>query len=128
VSGAAIAAEIAAALGEVGDETGAGSLEAIISRRGALDESTTPPTRGPDQTFTFTAMISQFTTKELASGNVQSGDTKFILAEGPTDPRNDDSIIVGDTEYEIEAVDRVAPGGVTLMWKVHARGGTPVEG
>ncbi|GGX63252.1 hypothetical protein GCM10007385_35480 [Tateyamaria omphalii] len=128
MSGAAIAAEIAAALGEVGDETGAGKLEATISRRGVLDESTTPPTLGPDQTFTFTAMISQFTTKELASGNVQSGDTKFILSEGETDPRNDDSIIVDNIEYEIEGVDRVAPGGVTLMWKVHARGGRPVTG
>ena len=97
--------------------TAGAKLEALIVRPGVLDESTAPPT--------FIAMLSQFSFAERQDGNVVACDVKFLLESGPVEPRNDDKIKVSGVLYEIEKLEAVAPGGVPLMWKVHARGGVP---
>lgn len=123
MSGASIAAEIAAGLAEVGQETGRGKLTAIMIRPGASTPGTYPPVRAADAQFTFTAMVTQFDRNEMASGTVEAGDVKFLLDQGPTTPTTGDKIEVSGIRYAIVAVTAVAPGGVTLMWKIHARGG-----
>ncbi|MEL6170487.1 MAG: hypothetical protein AAFN44_03455 [Pseudomonadota bacterium] len=105
--------------------TAGAKLEALIVRPGVLDESTAPPTIGPSTAFTFVAIQTQFTFAERQDGNVESGDVKFLLESGPVEPRNDDKIKVSGILYEIEGLKAVAPGGVPLMWTVHARGGVP---
>lgn len=125
MSASEIAAEVAGALKEVGLETGNGPLQALIVRPGVLDESTAPPTIGASTAFIFTAMQTEFSFAERQGGNVQSGDVKLLLEAGPVEPRNDDKIKADGILYEIERLDAVSPGGVSLMWKVHARGGVP---
>ena len=122
---AAIQARIKKGLARAAVRTGQGKLEALIVRPGVLDESTAPPTIGASTAFTFIAMQSQFTFAERQDGNVEAGDVKFLLESGPVEPRNDDKIKVSGMLYEIEKLEAVAPGGVPLMWKVHARGGVP---
>ncbi|MEO1398730.1 MAG: hypothetical protein AAFU56_07690 [Pseudomonadota bacterium] len=122
---AAIQARIKKGLERGAIRTSDKKLEALIVRPGVLDESTAPPTLGATTAFIFTALQSQFSFVERQGGNVQSGDVKILLESGPVEPRNDDKIKVSGTLYEIEQLDAVAPGGVPLMWKVHARGGVP---
>ena len=122
-AGNAIAAEIAAGLADVGRDTGSGKLTATLIRPGAAIPDTYPPVRGADTTFDFTAMVTQFDRNELASGNVEAGDVKYLLEQGSTTPTTGDKIAVGGVRYAIEGVTSVAPGGVTLMWKILARGG-----
>lgn len=123
MSGAAIAAKVAAGLARAGERTGTGKLEALIIRPGAAAPGVYPIVRGPDQTFTFAAMITQFDRNELASGNVEEGDVKFLLEAGTTDPKTGDSIRVDGMVHQIKQVTAIKPGGVVTMWKVHAEGG-----
>ncbi|MEM6499477.1 MAG: hypothetical protein AAF709_22480, partial [Pseudomonadota bacterium] len=109
MSGADIAADIAEALAEVGEETGLGKLTALIIRDGIQDDNTTPPTPGEPTAFPFTAMQSKFSFMEMQSGNVESGDVKFLLEAGQIEPQNDDKIKVAGILYEIEGIERVAP-------------------
>ena len=126
MSGAEIAAEVAAALAEVGDETGDGPLLALIIRPGAItDETVYPPVKAGDTGTLFTAMIGRWEHRELASGNVKTGDIKVILETGEFEPTPDHKIRLNGRRYDIVDVMNVAPAGETLMWKVQARGGVP---
>lgn len=125
MSSAAIQAKIKAGLARAGRRTGTGELKAVIIREQEPDLNTAPPTPGEPTAFPFTAMQSKFSFMEMQSGNVESGDVKFLLEAGQIEPQNDDKIKVAGILYEIEGIERVAPGGVPLMWKIHARGGVP---
>lgn len=97
----------------------------LLIRRGALDESTYPPTNGPNAEFTFNAVQTGLDFKDTQSGNTEVGDLKFLVATGETVPTTDDEIKVNNARYTIVSVDRVAPATDVLVWKIIARGGVP---
>ncbi|MEL7299369.1 MAG: hypothetical protein AAFM92_03205 [Pseudomonadota bacterium] len=123
MSGAAIQSKVRAGLERVAQRAGTGDFTVLLIRQQDPDLTTTPPTKGAQVAYTFTGMQTRFSFAEQQAGNVQAGDVKFLLAVGTTEPRNSDKIKVNGVRYEIEAFEAVAPGGVPLMWKIHARGG-----
>lgn len=100
-------------------------MDVLLIRRGSVDETTSPPTTGPDTGFAFRGVQTQLDEMDTREGNTQIGDIKFLLSVGDTAPTKDDKIRALNTRYSIVHVERVAPAGDVLLWKVIARGGVP---
>jgi len=122
MSGAVIAAEIKAALGEAGEATGSGKLTFTITRPGTIDESTYPPTHGTPETFTFTGIIGAYSDRDRAGTNIREGEVRLTLDAGNTEIQNDDTLVAAGRTYHIEAIAAMRVGGVVLMWKIRAKG------
>lgn len=96
---------------------------ATLMRPGAVDESTSPPTRGADTSFEFSVLPTRPGFADTVSGNTQNGDMPLILAIGDTEPTTDDKIKVGGLIYSIESVKQIRVQAGIAAWKVIARGG-----
>lgn len=124
MTGAAIAAEVSAALDEVGQQVGDGAAFIVeIIRQEPPDESTSPPTPGGPQRYPFKAMQTKFSFMELSEGNTESGDVKLILEVGEIVPSTDDRIAFGGKRYSCASVDPKENAGVPYFYYVTARGG-----
>lgn len=97
----------------------------VILIQAEIHETTYPMPTPSQSAYEFTAVQTKLDMRDYQSGNVQNGDIKLLLATGPTEPSGDDKVIADGLIYSIISVDRVAPAGVPLLWKVIARGGTP---
>lgn len=123
MSGATIAAEVAAGIAEAGAETGSGSaLTGSILRVSGAVESTYPPTLGTETAYACTLMLSNYRASDRDGTNITARDVKALIApDAATDPRNGDRLTVGNETYSIVNVEAVKPGGVVLMWKCQVR-------
>ena len=125
MSGADIAAEVAAAIGEAGAETGNGSpLTGQIVRTIGADESTYPPTPGSATPYACTLLLSAYSVRERAMAHIGESDVKAMISpDVETDPRIGDDLTVGGKIYSIINVETVQPGGDVLLWKCQVRSG-----
>jgi hypothetical protein len=134
MTGTGIAAEVAAGIAQASAELsadGATPLTATITRPGAIDNTTVPPTKGPDTTYTATAIVSQYSARDRDGTQITARDVKVMLAVpladgsgNQTEPRNGDTLAISDGRtYHVENVMPLQPGGVVLYWECQARMG-----
>lgn len=81
------------------------------------------PQPAADTEQAITAVQTAWTKEEMARGNVEVGDVSFIASpEGvATDPSLAQRLTISGTEYQVIGIKPLAPGPVTMFWKVHAR-------
>lgn len=122
MSGAEIAAEVAAGIAEAGTETGAGPRAGTIIRTSGADETTYPPTAGTDAEYACTLVLTNYSARDRDGTQVTARDVKALIApDAETDPRNGDRLEVSGRTFHLVNVDAVQPGGVVLMWRCQAR-------
>ena len=139
MSGISIAAEVAAAVREVGQSTGTGPLLALLKKPGAtLPDPVSPPQNpftdpnadpDPDPPAPPTApapvpvgiMLDTFSKRHHDKWEVRATDLLVMMeATGPV-PTQGDTLGVSGLDYAILAVDTLAPGGVALMYECQCR-------
>lgn len=118
MSGAGIAAEIAAALREAGSAVGNGPLLATIKRAGLPTGPEWNPTPGTPVEFTVTVVESSSFVKD-ASGTLTGEVIRKLMVEaGVTVPLKGDTINLRGVDHTVDSVRTVAPGGVDLLYEV----------
>ena len=132
MSGAEIAAQVAAAMGEAGAETGNGEpLIAYMIRSTGAVETVYPPVPGEDVSYSTTALVSNYSARDRDGTQITARDVKLMLAvpladsEGnETEPKNGDTIALSDARVlHVVDVKSLQPGGVVLYWVCQARSG-----
>lgn len=121
MSGASIAAEIKAALIEVGEEIGAGEQIGTLVRPGVNIGEPDEPVFGPDDEFNFTVLVTKFSDRERKDTAILKTDTKIICSIGETVPAVPDVMRVLGVDYKIYGVDPSRPAGVDLVYRIWAR-------
>lgn len=97
--------------------------DAVFTRSGVPDESSYPPVVGFGTNFSCRAVQSNFKDGDKDGANVRDGDIKLLVStEGGFEPENGDDVSWGDRDYSVEYVERIAPAGKVLLFKVRARG------
>ncbi|MBA86130.1 MAG: hypothetical protein CML69_15565 [Rhodobacteraceae bacterium] len=134
MSGADIAAEIAEALSEAGEAVGQGEYIATLTRKGT--ESASDPNAGTPWGDAATGNEPEPDTYDVTildegSKTRHNRDDKGVLvprtarvltiaATGEA-PQMGDVITLADGKHEIASVNRVAPGGVALLFEVELK-------
>lgn len=120
MSGAQIAAEVAAALAEAGAATGNGPLVGFMS----APEMGGNPWDGPDISpipVAVTVILDEWTSAEMKDLQILTSDKKVLVdATGPA-PVTGGTLTINGKAHRIERVMPLAPGGEALMYTVHAR-------
>jgi hypothetical protein len=120
VSGAAILAEVAAALREAGRDTGNGTLTATIAPAVLAGNPWDVPS-APPASVEVAVILDQFRRTEIDGARILSGDKKVLCEAGQIVPKVGDSITINGQAHRIEQVWPLAPGGVDLMYTLQAR-------
>lgn len=125
MSGAQIAAEISAALLEVGQEVGAGEFEVTILR--VATPPATPwdtPAGDPDE-YGLRAMVSAYKQGQVDGTLIKAGDVKVFLDATGITPSTSDRVSIATGpfagEYAILSVSPAAYSGVALYYNLHCR-------
>lgn len=87
------------------------------------------PTPGPPVDHPCTVVVVEWETKELETNRVLANDLKLLVAKGELaiDPDPSHKLVVGGVEHTIVGpesglgVRTVAPGGVTVFYKLQVR-------
>lgn len=120
MSGAAILAEVAAALREAGTDTGNGPLVAQITPAvlagNPWDVPGTPPAH-----VDVVVILDQFRRTEIDGARILSGDKKVLCEAGVIVPKAGDGITINSSVHRIEQVWPLAPAGVAVMYTLQAR-------
>lgn len=108
------AAEIAAALGDVGH---AGTL----IRRGAPTGPSYDPTPGPDERVPVKLLGDTLALGLIDGTAIQAGDRREMMAAEGTTPTPADRMEIGATTYAIVRAEPFAPGGVAVYFDLILR-------
>ena len=122
-NGSDIAAEIAAALGDVGTDTGSGALVATVKRL-QTDSAVNPwePISEVDPTeYEINVIRDSWTRSELNGTSILATDLKLMAAAGTVVPSIADTLTLGNETYNIMSVMPEAVGGVDLFYIIQAR-------
>lgn len=125
MSGAAIAAKVAAGLARAGERAGSGgAFTATLYRPGSETGDAHNPTRGSWTSETITVVASDYREREIDGERVQADDRRFLVSTDGISaaPAIGDGLVLGSDGYLVVNVMPVAPGGVPLMWKIQVRG------
>lgn len=109
----AIAAEVAAALADVG-------FTATLTRLGPTTGPEWAPVPGTPQTFTVTLMQDTITLGMIDGSTVRAGDNLVMMAANGVVPTTADTITLGSV-MQVIRVEPFAPGGVDLFYEVLLR-------
>jgi hypothetical protein len=118
MTGTTIAAEIAAALREVGRDTGAGELIATITRQGAATGPAWEPVYGAPVTYDVAVMDTMVRVKDAAGTLIGEPMRVLLIEAGVVVPLKGDAITIRGVQHYVDTVQTVAPGGVDLLYKV----------
>jgi hypothetical protein len=121
MSGEAIAAEVKAALAEVGEAVGSGPLLGTIKRKGANSGTSYAPIFADDIAYSFNVTLGKFSAREREKTAVLETDTKITSSIGVVVPAVSDTIEILGVEYQIYGVDPLNIGGTDILYKIWAR-------
>lgn len=123
MSGADIAAEVAAGIKDAAKETGNGiALAGTILRTTGADETTYPPTKGTETEYACNVVLATYSARDRDGTQITARDVRALISpDAEADPRNGDRLRVGGETFDVVNVDAVKPGGVVLMWKAQLR-------
>lgn len=128
MSGAEIAQEVLEGMLEAQEATGPAS-QAVILRQGADTGDAWNPAPGDDAPFDCTVIEAKFSQGDMARTLLADCDKKFLVAAADLaiEPGEQDELRVGSRRNEIMAVERIAPAGVPLLWKLYVKDVGPFE-
>jgi len=122
MSGASIAAEIEAALGEVARDVGSGTFVVTL-----VEPSTGPTTPWsgtsvtPGASHEVPAMIGQFNRNMIDGTLIRATDKRVMIAGTAPKPLTSWTVTIAGRVHAIVSVDEIAPSGVALYYEVQAR-------
>jgi len=122
-NGSDIAAEIAAALAEVGTDTGTGPLVATVTRAPADSPVNPWDAAAEDEPTEYSINVIRDAWKfgEVNGTSILATDLKLMAAAGTVVPKPKDKITVSGEVYNIMDVMPEAVGGVDLYYIIQAR-------
>lgn len=122
MSGASIAAEVAAALREVATEVGDGAFTVTLLRP---PEMPTNPwdtgNYGEPEEIELPAMVTMYPQRLIDGTLIQAFDRKVMIAATDTKPTTADTLDIRGEVYRILNVSETAPSGVALYYECQAR-------
>jgi hypothetical protein len=121
MSGASIAAEVAAAIREVGRDTGAGALVATLIRPAVQPVNPWDTPAGAPSMIPVAVMVERFAQALVDGTLIRAEDRKVMMEATGTTPTTADRLKIGTDEYAILSVMPEAPGGVALYFSLHCR-------
>ena len=127
MSGADIAAEVAAAIREVGADVGAGALIASLIRPAAQPQNPWDAPAGEPTTYNLPVMDEGIKLRHDAGTLVQRRAHMLMVPALGIVPLTSDRINLRGREYAVLAVDTLAPGGVDRYYEVEIGGGVEAE-
>jgi hypothetical protein len=118
MSGAAIAAEVAAALAEAGAAVGDGALGAVIKRQG--DWSGPDWDRVPGEIVEYPVTVLDFNINVKDAAGTLTGEIRrrLLVEAAGVVPEKGDIITLRGVDHTVDTVETLAPGGVDLLYKV----------
>lgn len=121
MSGASIAAEVAAALQEVATEVGDGEFLVTLTQ-----DSGEPANPWDTDTSTETetelfALVQSYSANLIDGTLIRAGDKKVMLPATDPKPTTADTLTILGKEYAIISVGTLMPSGVALFHTVQAR-------
>jgi len=122
-NGSDIAAEIAGALADVGNDTGTGPLIATVTRP-PVDSPVNPwdePGEDEPTTYDLTVIRDSWRFGEVDGTKILMSDLKLMAQAGVTVPTTDDTLTLQGVTYRIMDVQPEAVGGVDLFYIIQAR-------
>ncbi len=122
MSGEDIAAEVSAALAEVGQEVGSGvAYVATLVKPQFKRKPWDADPGGPSET-TLNIMVSEYDKKHIDGTRIRVGDKLLVVESIGVVPEPGDYIVIDETEqYSVIDVDTLAPGGVDILYEVQGR-------
>ena len=116
--GTAFANRVERILTRAGENFGSGKLTGTLRRVTQRRGPGYFPTGETSGEWTFVGLLDSFTTEERASGLVQDGDLKLLIAPTSIDtvPVSGDKVVLSGTEYRVKNVDIVRPASVDLLY------------
>jgi hypothetical protein len=128
MSGAAIAAEVAAALREVANDVGEGEFLVKLLRPSILPENPWDFGAGEDSSgaypfdeFDLPALVSYFPQSMIDGTLIQVGDRRVMVSARGPKPTTADRLVIGAVTYRIISVRETGPSGVALYYVCQAR-------
>jgi hypothetical protein len=83
--------------------------------KGAYDKATATFGAGSTTNYAVTVVVSDYDVTEIDGTLVQRGDKQIIMGGAEQAPTLNDKITSGGVEYEIIAVNPIAPDGATVV-------------
>lgn len=111
---AAIAAEVAGAIGDVG-------YTATLLRRGAPTGPEWEPVPGPDTRHTVKLLGDTIALGLIGGTAINAGDRRELMAAETIAPTPADRMQIGSTVYAIIRAEPYAPGGAALFYDLILR-------
>jgi len=121
MSGADIAAEVAAALREVGRETGAGEFIATLIRPASQPVNPWDTPAGPPTEHPVAVMVEQYAQNLIDGTHIRAEDRRVMMEAAGITPTTADRLQIGGDEYAILSAMPEAPGGVALYFVCQCR-------
>lgn len=123
MSGADIAAEVAAALREAGAEVGTGSPLIATLTKTPRRQNPGDPDPGPPVNHSVAVLISEYDRRHVDGTQIQAQDRRVLMeAVGiGVVPLPGDKLTVGGTVYNVITAMPLDPGGVAIMYEVQCR-------
>lgn len=120
MSGASIAAEVAAALNDVAGEVGDGSF-AVTLVRSTGGETPWDRLNATEQTFQLPAAVFEYKHSQIDGTIIRMGDRRVMVGAEGERPTTADLMRIGETDYSIIKIEEFAPSGVPLYYQCQVR-------
>ncbi|MCA2013515.1 hypothetical protein LCM17_18640 [Cereibacter sphaeroides] len=121
MTGADIAAEIAAALREAGAEVGDGAPLIATLTKTPRPENPGDPDPGPPVGYAVAVMVSDYDLQHVDGTQIQAHDRQVLMEAAEVAPLPGDKLTVNGTAYNVIRAMPLEPGGVALMYEVQCR-------
>lgn len=127
MTGALIAAEVAAALAEAGAATGNGPMIGSLKKRAGNPSDppqnpfavATPPST--PEPAPVTIIVDSYALRHIDGVMIHASDRKVTMAATGPVPAPGDTLEIGGLDYAIMSVRTESPGGVALMYECQCR-------
>lgn len=121
-NGTDIAAEIAAALREVGEATGEGPLVVTLIKPGVNQGPEWDLRLGPPTEMEITVVSDHQFIRDISGTLIASSEHRLIVSATGPRPDKADKVRIKGRELQIINVIEVAPGGVAIYYEVALEG------
>ena len=118
--GQRLAARFERLLSKLGTSFGEGQLDATLHRDGGRTGPSYNPTILPATDHACIVLWGEFAAEERAGGLVEDGDSRLEVGATTLDiePQAGDKVTVGETTYQVKAVEVIRPGGVPILYRL----------
>ena len=121
MTGADIAAEIAAALREAGSEVGNGAPLIAVLTKTPRKSNPGDPDPGTAVDYPMAVVVSDYDLRHVDGTQIQAQDRRVLMEAAGAAPLPGDKLTVNGVAYKVIQAIPLEPGGVALMYEVQCR-------